>query len=189
MVALPTLRTGRVVLRPFVVDDGAEVELLAGDPAVARFNLGAPQPYPVGAGAEWIATHASAAARDELIELAIAHAANGALLGAVSLILQLEHARAMLAYWVGRKVWGQGFATEAAGAMIDHGFVALGLERVYAFRLGQNHASGRVLEKLGMVCEGTRRRHLRGRDRELDDVVDYGILRAEWQARRGAVAT
>ena len=53
-------------------------------------------------------------------------------------------------------VWGRGYATEAAAAVLRHAFEALGLERVIAEIDGANHASIRVAEKLGMARAGER---------------------------------
>ena len=51
---------------------------------------------------------------------------------------------------------GQGFASEAAAAVMDYGFRELGLTRIVAITDLDNHASSRVLEKLGMRFTGTR---------------------------------
>jgi [ribosomal protein S5]-alanine N-acetyltransferase len=45
---------------------------------------------------------------------------------------------------------GQGFAREAAAAVLAHGFGALGLPRIVAITRVDNTASGRVLEAVGM---------------------------------------
>ena len=47
--------------------------------------------------------------------------------------------------------WGKGYATEGARALIRRGFSALGLRRVLATTYEHNHASRRVMEKLGMT--------------------------------------
>ena len=85
-------------------------------------------------------------------------------------------------YWLGADDWGRGLATEAAGALVDFGFRDLALERIYAQVIAGNAASCRVLEKLGMLSEGIRRRHVR-KGRRLHDVSLYGLLREEWQDR------
>lgn len=46
---------------------------------------------------------------------------------------------------------GQGYALEAARAVIAHGFGTLGLPRIVAITLAHNHRSRRLLEKLGMT--------------------------------------
>jgi RimJ/RimL family protein N-acetyltransferase len=50
--------------------------------------------------------------------------------------------------------WGQGFATEAARAVLDHCFTTLGIEQIATTVDGPNTASQRVLERLGMRSQG-----------------------------------
>jgi RimJ/RimL family protein N-acetyltransferase len=45
---------------------------------------------------------------------------------------------------------GRGYAQEAGAAVLDHGFATLGLQRIVAITDVDNHASARVLEKIGM---------------------------------------
>ncbi|MEM7165553.1 MAG: GNAT family N-acetyltransferase [Planctomycetota bacterium] len=51
--------------------------------------------------------------------------------------------------------WGRGLATEAATACLKYGLETLGLERIIGITLPANHASMRVLEKVGMTREKT----------------------------------
>ena len=51
--------------------------------------------------------------------------------------------------------WGQGVAAEAAGAVLDHGFGVLDIDPIVAVTHPENRASRRVLEKIGLVPEGT----------------------------------
>ena len=74
-----------------------------------------------------------------------------------------------------------GIASEATRATVLFGFQELGLARIYAQVLAGNVASMRVLEKLGMVNEGTKRQHVK-KGRQLHDIVLYGLLRSEWNA-------
>ena len=52
-----------------------------------------------------------------------------------------------------RSHWGRGLATEAATAVVAYAFDDLRLERIVSIRDPDNRASGRVMEKLGMVHE------------------------------------
>ena len=49
-----------------------------------------------------------------------------------------------------RHAWGQGYATEAARPVLDHGFDTLNLPRIVANIFAGNDASIKVAEKLGM---------------------------------------
>lgn len=181
MAELPQLQSERLRLRAFTPDDAPEVERLAGEREVAAGTLTMPHPYPAGAAAIWIATHAGGVEREDGLTLAVERLVDGALLGAISLRIEREHERAELGYWIGRPHWGRGYATEAAAAIVGYAFEQLGLNRVYAYHFSTNPASGRVLQKIGMRHEGVRRQHHR-KWGELVDNDAYGILRSEWRA-------
>jgi ribosomal-protein-alanine N-acetyltransferase len=78
--------------------------------------------------------------------------------------------------------WGQGYATEAAQAMLRFGFTRLNLHRVWAECVADNTGSAHVLEKLGMRREAHFREHQWYRDRWWDTLI-YAILDHEWHAR------
>ncbi len=58
-----------------------------------------------------------------------------------------------LGYWIARKHWGQGYATEAAKAMVGAA-KALGHKRLVSGHFTDNPASGRVLRKTGFKPTG-----------------------------------
>jgi ribosomal-protein-alanine N-acetyltransferase len=58
---------------------------------------------------------------------------------------------AVLAFYIARQFWGQGFASEAGRAFVEFGFDELKLERIVTAVQVENTASVRVLEKLGFV--------------------------------------
>ena len=96
-------------------------------------------------------------------------------------VLQVEDADeiANLGYAVARPHWGMGIATEAARAVVDHGFVAWDLKKIYARADPRNVASVKVLQAIPMECEGTLRQHHLRRGERVDRVM-YGVLQQEW---------
>ena len=58
-----------------------------------------------------------------------------------------------IGYWIARDFWGQGYATEAALALRDHGIHQLGKRRFIALIQPGNAASRRVAKKIGMHLE------------------------------------
>ena len=54
-----------------------------------------------------------------------------------------------LGYWIGMPYWGAGIATEAARAALAFAFDELGEKEVKSGHYADNHASGRVMTKLG----------------------------------------
>src|SRR5262245_10759988 len=157
--APPTIRTERLVLRPFVQSDAVAVATVLDDAAVGHYLLHVPHPYSDLEALRWITGWTRRWLSGRGVALAITR--HSAIIGATTLTVRPDHRRAELGYWLGRAHWGQAFASEAAAALLDWGFRELRLERVFAQYLDDNRRSGRVLEKLGMLREGVRRGHVK----------------------------
>jgi [ribosomal protein S5]-alanine N-acetyltransferase len=67
---------------------------------------------------------------------------------------------AQVGYWVDQEYAGRGIIPTALAMAMDHCFFVIGLHRVEATIRPENHASRRVVEKLGFREEGLRRRSL-----------------------------
>jgi len=67
---------------------------------------------------------------------------------------------AQVGYWIDEAYAGRGVIPTALAMAMDHCFFAIGLHRVEATIRPENHASRRVVEKLGFREEGLRRRSL-----------------------------
>jgi RimJ/RimL family protein N-acetyltransferase len=89
-----------------------------------------------------------------------------------------EHSQAELSFWLAPKLWGRGCMSEAVQAALRYGFDELGLNRLYAYHMERNPASGRVLEKNGFRREGLLRQRVRKWDR-YEDVVLWAIVRSD----------
>jgi ribosomal-protein-alanine N-acetyltransferase len=172
------LETERLVMRAFRLADVEAVSGLANDEAVARNTLNIPYPYARDDAVAWITSHADQLERREAVTYAVTERGLDRVVGAVGLILELEHERAELGYWLGRPYWGRGYATEAARAVVRWGFEAFDLHRIHASHFPRNPASGRVLVKVGMSREGRLREHVVKWGEHLD-LVRYGMLRTD----------
>ncbi len=181
MIEQPILRTGRLVLRPFTLADAAAVQRLVGAREIASTTAFIPHPYEDGMAETWIDTHPARLADGTGIIYAITLSMTETLCGAIELAIKPEHQRAELGYWIGVPYWGQGYCTEAAATLLDHGFRALGLHRILAMHLARNPASGRVMQKIGMRHEGTLREHML-KWGVFETMEYYAILRSEWEA-------
>jgi RimJ/RimL family protein N-acetyltransferase len=100
------------------------------------------------------------------------------LVGACDLTLDNDE-EADLGYVFGHQVWGRGYATEAAGAMVRAGFEQLGLKRIYGICEVTHRASSRVLEKVGLRWARTARRYRNAKGRWWDMDI-YEIWRDDW---------
>jgi RimJ/RimL family protein N-acetyltransferase len=74
--------------------------------------------------------------------------------GSVGIFQPLDWPEPEISYSLDQPFWRQGFATEAAGAARDWFFAQFPVRRAASFIRPDNHASKRVAERLGAVCEG-----------------------------------
>ncbi len=84
-----------------------------------------------------------------------------------------------IGYHLRRDQWGKGYATEAAGRLLEHGFTKIGINQICAVALPYNHRSISVIEKLGLtLCKNTLHRGLAHRY--------FKLNRNDYLARRQA---
>jgi RimJ/RimL family protein N-acetyltransferase len=180
IVEQPDLQTKLLRLRSFTERDAHEVSRLAGDPAISQFTLDIPYPYDQKTARKWIRGLPVLNAAGTEIVYAITLREEGILIGAIGLMgIDARYQRSRIGYWIGVPYWNRGYATEALRSMLDYGFRVKGLNRIYAYYMTRNKASGRVLEKCGMRYEGTLRQHLRKSGR-YEDITVHGILREDY---------
>jgi RimJ/RimL family protein N-acetyltransferase len=172
----PIIQTPRLLLRSFEEADIPGIVRLAGAREIAATTLRIPHPYCQADAENFLAFCQD----DRRAVFAIVLKNPGQLCGAIGLELDTANLRAELGYWIGVPFWGQGYATEAAAAAVQHGFETLKLNRIFASHFRQNAASGRVLQKIGMRHEGCHRGHVY-KWGEFVDLEVYGVLRSEWR--------
>ncbi|MBU2602550.1 MAG: GNAT family N-acetyltransferase [Actinobacteria bacterium] len=87
-----------------------------------------------------------------------------------------------IGYWLSREVVGRGLMTRSCGALIDHAFGVLGLNRVAIPAAVGNARSRAIPERLGFTNEGITREAEWLYDRWVDH-VRYSLLAREWVKR------
>jgi ribosomal-protein-alanine N-acetyltransferase len=174
MILQEVIRTERLILRPFALTDAPRVKALAGDQRIYETTLCIPYPYEEGMAESWISTHQRCFYEGHGVVFAIC-LSNGLLIGAASLSRVGLYNRAELGYWIGIGYWNNGYCTEAAGAIVEYGFETLGFHKISGRHLAGNRASGRVLEKTGMLLEGVLRDDVM-KDGEYVTVELYGMV-------------
>ncbi len=143
-------RTDRLLLRPGWAEDAPALSRAIADEAIVRNLSTAPWPYGVAEAEAFLA-----APRDPVLPtFLITRRTDGApdLIGACGLA-RCPSGAVELGYWIARRHWNQGYATEAGIALIEIAR-ALKLPKLEGSHFVDNPASGRVLEKLGFVATG-----------------------------------
>lgn len=134
---------------------------------------------------DWIGGHERAFENEASATFAIVLRDLNELTGAIGLIPEWQFNKAEIGYWVGKPYWNQGYATEAASAMLEYGFERIRLNKIVARHLVRNPSSGRVMEKLGMSLEGTLAEDI-VKWGKYEDMRRYGIIRNDWSIRKNA---
>ena len=171
------LTTERLILRAFRLEDLPLYEALGQDPVVMQYL-----------GGLWSAEktyQAAQGANRSMIEngygfLAVERRADGRFLGISGLSVEQWYPDDLQVGWrLFPQFWGQGYATEAASAWLDHGFGPLGQKRIISMADTPNHRSIAVMKRLGMAFDHE------ATLTEGDDVFDatiYAITAERWRA-------
>jgi RimJ/RimL family protein N-acetyltransferase len=158
------VKTERLTLRHFRAADAARVQALCNNWNIARMLSRMPYPYSETQAAAWIASHDDARSAGREFPLAIEW--EGQLVGSTGMLVH-ENGDHEIGYWIGEPYWNRGFATEAGRAVVDLAVRRASERAVVAGHHADNHASGRVLTKLGFRYTGEDRRWCEARREEV----------------------
>lgn len=136
-------------------------------------NAGFPYPYTLDDARGWLAI---ATADDPPNHYVIED--GGAFAGAIGIIpLAGEHRGvALFGYWLGRRFWGRGLASDAARTLARHALSMRNLRRLEASVFAPNAASARVLENAGFTLEARKRAGYVDREGNVLDELVYARL-------------
>lgn len=168
--------TVRLKLRWTAPADAALRQAYLNDFDVSKMMARVPFPYTAQDAQVGLALHQANRASGAALNCTILA---DMLIGGISLN-DIADGEASLAYWIAKPYWGRGFASEAARAMIRHGFEEMGLSAINAGYQGENPASGRVLEKLGFVQAGRGPHFCRARDIDVEQII-VRLTRRRWK--------
>jgi RimJ/RimL family protein N-acetyltransferase len=180
------VRTERLLIRPIRAADHPALYAIRSRPEVARWLSGTATSYDAFVD-EWTGPGR--------MDTTLAVERDGRLVGDVFVQVtdawsqrevadQARGSQGDVGWLVDPAYAGQGLATEAAGELVRICFEELGLRRVTAAAFAQNHASVRVMEKLGMRIEGRSVKAALHRDLGWVDGVNAALLAEEWRATR-----
>jgi len=170
-----TMKTERLVLRKFRLEDAADILEYASDAQAME--------YLIWDGLSTI-EEARAAVYDHYWARpgiwAIELAESSKVIGCIDMRLEHEDDKVGFGYVLNRAYWGKGYMTEALQAVMTMCFYKLEVNRMEAEHYVGNEGSGRVMEKCGMKREGcmVQAKKIKGIFR---DCVQYGITREQYK--------
>lgn len=151
-IGCPVLVTERLVLRAPHEEDVTAIANLADNFRVAEMLRRMPHPY-TRQNAEDFVRRAKAGEIGKCV-YSITLANTGAFIGCCGIHDQAHGGGLEIGYWLGEPYWGEGYATEAAHALIDVAFRSTQIERLHVACRVKNLQSRRVIHKCGFQYVG-----------------------------------
>ena len=182
LVDIPMIETPNLILRGWAPEDApALFEILQEDGILRYFPN--PDPPPRAKVDEYVAHQLAHWQLYGYGHWAVVDRCDGQVLGWDGLEYLPDLGETEVAYLLRKRVWGRGYATEAARAAITYGFHRAALTSIIGLVHSENTGSIRVLEKCGMTFAD--RLTLWGMD-----MARYRVDRASHEngGQRGAVA-
>jgi RimJ/RimL family protein N-acetyltransferase len=171
--------TERLGARRWAADDAGALFRIASDPETMLY-VGDGKPWAdVSRARMWLGWMADSYRANGYGRWAVVEKEGGRVVGSCGFWLLADTLEVDFGYLLSRDCWGRGYATEAGGAALRHGFEHLGFEQVVARTMPENAASRRVLEKLGFEYRGLRK--YGGHDP--GEFSSYVLSRAGYDAR------
>jgi len=142
------IKTARLLLRAPDIADADAMQRLANNKTIHKFLARLPHPYKRADALDFITNMA----RNDNEHAYAIIAQTGEFIGIISLRFKTD-APPELGYWLGEPFWGQGYASEAANALVKAAF-ARGIDKIFARAIANNKGSINVLEKCGFKKTG-----------------------------------
>lgn len=181
MLSPPQLETQRLSLRPLTFADASWIQKLASVRPLADTMISIPHPYPDGEAKRYISKQILEFEEGRSVTFALERKPEKLFSGIIEIRdIEREHSLAEVSFWLAVEAWGQGYMSEALKPVLCFGFEELSLNRLYAYHMARNPASGKVLKKNGFVQEGLLRQRVQ-KWGVFEDVVLLAILREDWE--------
>lgn len=182
MIEQAVLETLRLQLRPLELSDKFEIQSCASIREIADTMISLPHPYPVGEAERYISRKQNEREAGSSVTFIIEKKAGEGFCGFIEVRdIDHEHSQGELSFWLAKHAWGHGYMSEVVQVIVRYGFEVLSLNRLFAYHMVRNPATGRVLEKNGFKKEGLLRERVQ-KWGQYEDVVLMAILRQDWQA-------
>ncbi|HET9840381.1 MAG TPA: GNAT family protein [Nocardioides sp.] len=175
-------RTARLAIRPCEPADLRAVYAVRSLPEVAEWMPSHPASYE-----DFLLRQGASKAMDRCLVMEL----DGTVIGDLYLHVEdawaqaevsseAKNAQAEIGWCLSPAHQGNGFVTEATAELVRICFDDLGVRRVTAQAFADNRPSLRVMERLGMTCEGRFRSESLHRDHGWVDGVVYALLKDDW---------
>jgi RimJ/RimL family protein N-acetyltransferase len=151
---VPTLETGRLLIRRLRLDDAPAMLEILSDAETVRF-WGRPMMTELAQAEQYTRENLRWMEDGHCLYWGVEEKSSGRMIGTCTLFrLDLSNRRGEIGYLLNRAYWQQGFMSEVLGSVIAYAFTELELHRLEADTDPENIASIRLLERFGFQREG-----------------------------------
>ncbi len=180
------IETARLVMRAPATRDLDDIVSLANNQKIAEMTATVPHPYTRRDAEAWLQKVRAGNGHSKVL---FAKGEKRVMVGVAGFGHRGEEHNPEIGYWIGEPFWKQGFATEAARALIDHAFSETGIDALSASCRIHNEASRRVIEKCGFSWASTGLNQIKALGASVP-VDRFVLTRRTWQSLRawGAAA-
>ena len=179
MKNFPELETERLVLKKLRRIDLHTIVKYASDKDISKYTLNIPYPYATKDAIWWIKFSEHSFEDNTRYIFGIFFKETDKFIGGIDIQVPDKNMKANLGYWIAKQFWNKGIMTEALKRILKFGFEELKINKIYALHLIENVASGKVMQKVGMVKEGVFADHNYSKGK-FRTVVQYRMLRREY---------
>jgi RimJ/RimL family protein N-acetyltransferase len=170
------LETGRLILQPWKISDWTSFRPIAKDVDVMRYITGG-VPWTDEQIRSFIENQVKLYSERGFCRWKVTEKSRLEIIGFCGLGFWRDAPDLEIGWWLARRYWGRGLATEAAREALKDAFERVGLNRVISIARPENIGSIRIMEKLGLQLECSF---------QCDGVgaVSYATDRTSYMARR-----
>ena len=173
---IPSLETGRLILRAISIDDQNAVQSWAGNPENTRYMSWGPNTE------EETREFISKAKPGQ--DFAVVLRETGKVIGSCGIYPDSDNDTGELGWILHKDYWKRGYGTELGGELIRYGFDDLTLRRIFAPCAAVNYGSYRVMERNGMRREALHKKAMWARvDKEWIDMAVFAMLADEYRQK------
>jgi len=164
----------KITLREIVKSDAQSIARYAADEEISKYTL-IPYPYSIQDAFDFLELIAEEKKQKSSLHLGLDY--KNHVVGMIGLnIINHQHKRAELGYWLGKDFWQMKLMSEAIRLFTYFCFEHEKLERIYAYVNPDNISSWKILESCGFEREGLLTKHFRKNDKQYDCYI-YGLTK------------
>lgn len=175
------INSSKICIREIQYSDSDKIQTVASLSEIADTMISIPHPYPDNEAKRFVAQRISETKSGNAVVFVLEKIQDNSFCGLIEVRdIDHEHLQGELSFWLAPNAWGKGYMSKVIRSVLDYSFTELELNRLYAYHMERNPASGKVLARNGFQKEGILRQRVR-KWGKFEDVSLWACLQQDWQ--------